>query len=56
MKNNDKYFHFKGVKEEREAPEEKTKRLQREFKKKYNSYMMARQKAVNQVIWEEIIN
>ena len=51
MKSNKNLFHFKGIKEEMETPEERKKRLQMEFKKEYNDYM---KKAVNQVIYDEI--
>lgn len=45
-------FHFKGVKEERETPEERIKRKQLEFKKQYNAY---RKRVLNQIIYEECI-
>ena len=47
-----KIFFFKGVKEERETPEERIKRKQLEFKKQYNDYM---KRVVNQIVYEEII-
>ena len=50
MRNN--LFHFKGVKEERETPEERIKRKQLEFKKQYNAY---RKRVLNQIIYEECI-
>tara|TARA_B110000879_G_C11111093_1_gene487469 strand:+ start:1342 stop:1506 length:165 start_codon:yes stop_codon:yes gene_type:complete len=52
MKNNDKYFHFKGVKEEREAPEQKKKRLQREFLTRYVNYQkfqLSKKKTNNEI-------
>ena len=45
-------FHFKGVKEEIETPEERKKRKQLEFKKQYNAY---RKRVLNQIIYEECI-
>ena len=54
MKKNN-LFHFKGVLHERETKEEKTKRIQMQFKKDYNAYMKKRQQALGVAIWEEII-
>ena len=42
-------FHFKGVREE--TPEEKKKRIQEEFKAKYNK---AVKRALNEEIWDFI--
>ena len=43
-------IYFKGVKEERETPEERIKRKQLEFKKQYNAYT---KRVLNQIIYEE---
>ena len=50
MKSNKNLFHFRGIKEERETPEERKKRKQLEFKKQYNDYM---KRVVNQIIYED---
>ena len=45
-------IYFKGVKEEREAPEEKTKRLQKEFLTSYVNYQkfqLSKKKTNNEI-------
>ena len=47
-------FHFKGIKEERETPEERKKRRQLEFKKQYNAYVRRREAIINKAVNDEI--
>ncbi len=47
-------FHFKGIKEEMETPEERKKRKQLEFKKHYNAYVRRREAIINKVVNDEI--
>jgi len=46
-------YHFRGIKQETE--EEKKKRIQEKFKRDYNAYELAKQKAIDNIILEEII-
>ena len=46
-------YHFKGIKQETE--QEKKKRIQEKFKKDYNAYQLAKEKAIDQIILEEIL-
>ena len=48
-------FLFKGIKQERETEEERKKRLQDQFKKDYNAYMLEKQKAIDKIVIEEIL-
>ena len=52
--NNNNSFHFKGIKEEMETPEERKKRKQLEFKKQYNAYIRRREAIINRVVNDEI--
>lgn len=47
-------FHFKGIKEEMETPEQRKKRKQLEFKKHYNAYVRRREAIINKVVNDEI--
>ena len=47
-------FHFKGVVEEMETPEERKKRKQLQFKKQYNAYVRRREAIINKVVNDEI--
>lgn len=49
-----KLFHFVGVKEKMETPEERKKRKQMEFKKQYNAYVRRREAIINKVVNDEI--
>ena len=53
MKKNN-VFHFKGVVEEMETPEERKKRKQMEFKKHYNAYVRRRKAIIDKVVNDEI--
>ena len=48
-------FLFKGIKQEIETEEESKKRLQDQFKKDYNAYMLEKQKAIDKIVIEEIL-
>ena len=54
MKDRKNLFHFKGIKEEMETPEERKKRKQLEFKKQYNAYVRRREAIITKVVNEEI--
>ena len=54
MKDRKNLFHFKGIKEEMETPEERKKRKQLEFKKNYNTYVRKREAIISKVVNEEI--
>lgn len=51
----ERLFHFKGVLEEIETPEQRKKRKQMQFKKEYKAYMKKRQQALGVAMWEDII-
>ena len=46
-------YHFKGIKQETE--QQKKKRIQDEFKRDYNAYELAKQKAIDKIILDEIL-
>ena len=54
MKDRKNLFHFKGIKQEMETPEERKKRKQLEFKKQYNAYIRRREAIINRVVNDEI--
>ena len=54
MKDRKNLFHFKGIKQEMETPEERKKRKQLEFKKHYNAYVRRREAIISKVVNDEI--
>ena len=46
-------YHFKGIKQE--TKEEKRERILKKFKKDYNAYVLAQERAIDKIIIEEIL-